>query len=102
MIQFIRQLIRRRKHKYGKLDVIRIINGRKKIHDVKEVVPFIKRYFFDGISWYKQDQHKKLEKLNQEQIDIMKKNTIDGQWLFDGNFEHRDDIRTWVTEENWV
>jgi hypothetical protein len=32
----------------------------------------------------------------------MKKNTVEGQWLLDGKFEERDDIRTWITEENWV
>jgi hypothetical protein len=29
----------------------------------------------------------------------MKKNTVEGQWLLDGKFEERTDIRTWVTEE---
>jgi hypothetical protein len=74
----------------------------KKLH-ISDVIPsFRRRYFFDGIFWYKKDDGKGLEMLNNEQIEIMKKNTIEGQWLLDGKFEERTDIRTWITEENWV
>jgi hypothetical protein len=40
--------------------------------------------------------------MTNEEIEVMKKNTVEGQWLLDGKFEDRTDIRTWVTEENWV
>jgi hypothetical protein len=77
-------------------------NTDKKLH-IPDVAPsFRRRYFFDGNFWYKKDDGKRIERINQEQIDIMKKNTIEGQWLLDGKFQNRTDIRTWVTEENWV
>jgi hypothetical protein len=70
---------------------------------ISDVIPsFRKRYFFDGIFWYKRDEGKKLEIMTNEEIEVMKKNTVEGQWLLDGKFEDRTDIRTWVTEENWV
>ena len=50
----------------------------------------------------KKDEGKGIEMLNNEQIEVMKKNTVEGQWLLDGKFEERTDIRTWITEENWV
>jgi hypothetical protein len=58
-----------------------------------------KRYFFDGIFWYKKDEGKKLEIMTNDEIEVMKKNTVEGQWLLDGKFENRTDIRTLVTEE---
>ena len=77
-------------------------NTDKKLH-ISDVIPsFHRRYFFDGIFWYKKDEGKRLEILDDEQIDIMKKNTVEGQWLLDGKFEKRTDIRTWTTTENWV
>jgi hypothetical protein len=74
----------------------------EKLH-ISDVIPsFRKRYFFNGMFWYKQDEGKRLEIMTNEEIDVMKKNTVEGQWLLDGKFEDRTDIRTWVTEENWV
>jgi hypothetical protein len=74
----------------------------KKLH-ISDVIPsFRKRYFFNGIFWEKQDEGKRLEIMTNEEIEVMKKNTVEGQWLLDGKFEDRTDIRTWVTEENWV
>lgn len=67
-----------------------------------DVIPsFRRRYFFDGMFWYKKDEGKKLEILNYKEIEVMFENTVEGQWL-DGEFQERTDIRTWVTEENWV
>lgn len=81
---------------------IEVDNTDKKLH-ISDVIPnFRRRYFFDGIFWYKKDEGKRIEMLNDEQIEIMKKNTVEGQWLLDGKFEERTDIRTWTTEENWV
>ena len=78
-------------------------NTDKKLDKWSEVMPrFRKRYFFDGIFWYKKDEGKGIEKLNDEEIEIMKTNTVEGQWLLDGTFEERTDIRTWVTKENWI
>ena len=74
----------------------------EKLH-ISDVIPsFHRRYFFDGIFWYKKDEGKGIEMINDKQIEIMKKNTVEGQWLLDGKFEERTDIRTWITEENWV
>ena len=79
------------------------IEAQDKQLDIIVVIPsFRRRYFFDGNFWYKKDDGKGIEQINEEQIDIMKKNTVEGQWLLDGKFEERDDIRTWITEENWV
>ena len=74
----------------------------EKLH-ISDVIPsFRRRYFFDGLFWYKRDEGKGIEMLNNEQIEVMKKNTVEGQWLLEGKFEERTDIRTWITEENWV
>jgi hypothetical protein len=74
-------------------------NTDKKLH-ISDVIPsFNKRYFFDGIFWYKKDEGKKLEIMTNDEIEVMKKNTVEGQWLLDDKFENRTDIRTWVTEE---
>ena len=74
----------------------------KKLH-ISDVIPsFRKRYFSNGMFWYKQDEGKRLKIMTNEEIEVMKKNTVEGQWLLDGKFENRTDIRTWVTEENWV
>jgi hypothetical protein len=72
--------------------------------NISVVIPSFRRmYFFDGIFWYKRDDISgKLLQLDNFQIDVMIKNTVEGQWLLDGKFEERTDIRTWVTEENWV
>ena len=79
------------------------IEAQDKQLDIPVAIPsFRRRYFFDGNFWYKKDDGKGIEQINQEQIDIMKKNTVEGQWLLDGKFEDRTDIRTWITEENWV
>ncbi len=68
-----------------------------------DVIPnFRRRYFFDGIFWYREDEGKKLEILTYKEIEVMKKNTVEGQWFKDGEFQERTDIRTWVTEEPWV
>jgi hypothetical protein len=70
-------------------------NTDEKLH-ISDVIPgFRKRYFFDGIFWYKQDEGKGLEIMTDEEIVVMKKNTIEGQWLLDGKFEDRTDIRTY-------
>jgi len=74
----------------------------EKLHLSIVIPSFRRRYFFDGIFWYKKDDGKGIEMLNNEQIKVMKKNTVEGQWLLDGKFEERTDIRTWITEENWV
>jgi len=75
----------------------------KKLHISDVIHSFHRRYFFDGIFWYKRcDITGKLLQLDNFQINVMIKNTVEGQWLLDGKFEDRTDIRTWVTEENWV
>jgi hypothetical protein len=51
---------------------------------------------------YKHDEGKKLQIITNEEIEVMEKNTVEGQWLLDGKFENRTDIRTWVTDENLI
>lgn len=63
---------------------------------------FRRRYYFDGYFWYKIDEGKKMEQLNQQHIDIMKRNTIEGQWVSDSEFQIRNDVRTWVTKQDCV
>lgn len=74
----------------------------KELRHPAVIIGFRKRYFFDGALWYKQDEGKKLEIMTNEEIEVMKENTVEGQWLLDGKFQYRTDIRTWVTKEIWV
>lgn len=61
-----------------------------------------RRYFFDGNFWYKKDDGMGIEQINETQIKVMKKNTIEGQWVLNGHFQDRTDIRTWITEKKWI
>jgi hypothetical protein len=77
-------------------------NSNEKLYKSNVMPSFRKRYFFDGIFWYKENEGKELEIMTNEEIEIMVENTVEGQWLLDGKFENRTDIRTWVSEKNWV
>lgn len=64
-----------------------------------------RRYFFNGTFWFKKDDGQRIEKLSPEETEIMKKNTVEGQWvsvLGEEKFQERTDIRTWVTNEKRI
>lgn len=61
-----------------------------------------KRFYFNGVFWMtEKTKNGPLEIMSADEVMVMMQNTTAGQWLSNGKFESRHDIRTWTADQSY-